>query len=157
MSKSQSSQPVTPPAADSGLVARPALPWWVVTIAIVCALLMATGAVMALVNPAMLADSDEKINGAVRVYAGYLVSRNLAIATMLLGTLIIGARRALGSMMVLAALVQFIDAGMDCFEARWTLVPGVLVLVILLLMGASRVSQRRLFSIGFRRDSRDTA
>lgn len=152
MSEAQSSQPVTPRPPMSGSSARPALPWWVLTIVIVCALLMATGAIMALVNPAMLADSDEKINGAVRVYAGYLVSRNLAIAAMLLGTLIAGARRPLGAMMVLAALVQFMDAVIDCFEARWTLVPGVLVLVLLLLIAASRVSQRRLLKVGFWRD-----
>lgn len=157
MSEAQSSQPVTPRPPVSGSSARPALPWWVLTIVIVCALLMATGAIMALVNPAMLADSDEKINGAVRVYAGYLVSRNLAIAAMLLGTLIAGARRPLGAMMVLAALVQFMDAVIDCFEARWTLVPGVLVLVLLLLIAASRVSQQRLLKVGFWRDPPGTA
>lgn len=136
MSKIQSSNSAASPLRSAR---RLLLPWWVYAIVIVCALLMATGAIMALVNPAMLADSDEKIGPAVRVYANYLVSRNLAIAIMLLGALIIGARRLLATSMVLTVLIQFLDAGIDCFEERWTLVPGVLVLVVLLLVGAHRV------------------
>ena len=48
----------------SGPAARSALPWRVWAIVIVCALLMTTGAIIALVNPAMLAGPDEKIGAA---------------------------------------------------------------------------------------------
>ena len=117
------------------------LPWWVSTIVVVCALLMAMGAVLALVNPGMLASPGETINGAVRVYAGYVFSRNLAVAAMLLATMITGSRRGLVSMMILTAVIQVLDAVMDCFEARWSLVPGVLVLAFLLLLGARSLNR----------------
>jgi hypothetical protein len=45
-------------------------------------------------------------------------------------------------MMVLTALIQILDAGIDCIEGRWTLVlvPGVAVLGIAFLFGATRTS-----------------
>ena len=54
--------------------------------------------------------------------------------------LFIKALRALSVVMVLTALVQILDAAIDCFERRWTLVPGVLILGVLLFVGASRIS-----------------
>jgi hypothetical protein len=67
------------------------LPWWLRAIVILGALLMAAGALIALIHPALLVSPDAHVNEAVRVYAGYLFSRNLAIAAMLLVTLAIGA------------------------------------------------------------------
>ena len=60
-----------------------AIVWWVKAVVVLGALLFATGAVLALVRPAMLASPHDEVNGAVRVYAGYLASRNTALAVML--------------------------------------------------------------------------
>ncbi len=117
------------------------IPWWLYAVVIVGALLMATGAVIALISPAMLAPPGQAINQAVHVYAGYLVSRNLAIAVMLLTTLTMRSRTALCTLMVLTAIIQFIDAGLDIFEARWMVAPGVFVLGVLFLIGARRLAK----------------
>ncbi len=124
----------------------PAMPLWPKLIVIVGAVLTAAGGVLALVHPASLVSGHDEINEAVRVYAGYLVSRNLAIAFLLIALLILGSRRALSQLMVLVGLIQLLDACMDCWEGRWMLVPGVLVLSILFLMGASRLSGHRLWT-----------
>jgi hypothetical protein len=118
------------------------LPWWVPAIVIVGAILMAAGGTIALVHPAMLAPAGEEINSAVRVYAGYLISRNLAIAAMLLGTLAMRARGALSSLMLLVAVIQILDAVIDCIEGRWMLVPGILLLGIGFSICAARLSQK---------------
>jgi hypothetical protein len=112
----------------------------------VWAALMVIGAIIALVNPAMLVGKGEQIDGAARIYAGYLASRNLAIAAMLLGTLIASIRSAgstggLRIMMLLTAAVQMLDAGMDCIEGRWVVAPGVAIVGFVFLFGARRVSR----------------
>ena len=117
-----------------------ALPKWLPLIVVPGALLLAAGAVIALVNPAMLASPGIAINGAVHVYAGYLVARNLALALLLLVTLSMGARRSLSTLMVLTALIQLFDAGMDIVERRWPLIPGVLIFAALFLFGAARIT-----------------
>jgi hypothetical protein len=78
----------------------------------------------------MLVSPHDTINGAVRIYAGYLVSRNLALALMLIAALSIGARESLRTLALLTAVIQLLDAGLDAIEGRWTLVPGVLVFAI---------------------------
>ncbi len=60
------------------------------------ALLMAIGAVIALLHPAMLVSPHDEINGAVHIYAGYFASRNAALAIMLLALLVLRARIPLG-------------------------------------------------------------
>ncbi len=115
-------------------------PWWLSAIVVLGALLMGAGAVIALIKPAMLVSSNDEINGAVRVYAGYLVSRNLALALMLLVSLLIGARPALAATLVLSGFVQIFDALLDAAEGRWPLVPGVTILAIAFLVCASRAS-----------------
>jgi hypothetical protein len=115
-------------------------PWWTYAIVIVGALLMAMGAIIALVNPAMLVAGAGEINGAVRIYAGYLVSRNLALAAMLLIMLAFRVRGALSSLMVLTAFVQLLDAVMDLLDGRWPLVPGVLIFALAFFLGAKRLS-----------------
>ena len=117
-----------------------ALPKWLPLIVVPGALLLAAGAIVALVNPAMLASPGIAINGAVHVYAGYLVARNLALALLLLVTLSMGARRSLSTLMVLTALIQLLDAGMDMAERRWPLIPGVLIFAALFLFGAARIT-----------------
>ena len=117
-----------------------ALPKWLPLIVVPGALLLAAGAIVALVNPAMLASPGIAINGAVHVYAGYLVARNLALALLLLVTLGMGARRSLSTLMVLTAIIQLFDAGMDIVEGRWPLIPGVLIFAALFLFGAARIT-----------------
>ncbi len=106
-------------------------------IVVLGALLMAVGAVIALLHPAMLISPHDEINGAVHIYAGYFASRNAALAIMLLALLVLRAKVSLGNLMVLIALVQFIDAFIDCIEGRWTIVPGVLLLGIIFSVGAA--------------------
>src|SRR5664279_780262 len=66
-----------------------AIPTWVSLVVLVGALLTAIGAVIALVNPAMLAAPHIEINGAVHIYAGYLAARNFALAFMLVALLLL--------------------------------------------------------------------
>ena len=117
---------------------RSGLPIWVALIVLPGALLLATGAVIALLRPAMLAAGE--INGTVHVYAGYLVARNLALALLLVVSLGIGARRPLSTLMVLTAVIQMLDAVMNGVEGRWSLIPGVLVFAVAFLCGASRAA-----------------
>ena len=113
---------------------------------------MAAGALIALVNPAMLVSAGAEINVAAHVYAGYLVSRNLALAAMLLVMLGLRARGPLGTLMLLTACIQLLDAGMDCFEGRWALVPGVLVFAIVFFISAARLSGRPFWNLAAWRD-----
>ena len=117
-----------------------AMPWWLPVIVIIGALLMVLGGVIALVNPAMLVSPTDEINSAVKVYAGYLVSRNVVLGIMLLVMLGRKSGGALATLMVLTAFIQIADACLDAIEGRWTLVPGVLLFGILFFVGAARVS-----------------
>jgi len=123
------------------------LPGWVSASVIVGALLMGAGAVIALVRPAMLVAPNAEINAAVRVYAGYLVSRNLALAAMLIAMLAARARSVLSSLMVLTAFIQLFDAGMDALEGRWPIVPGVLIFAMVFFFGAARINDRPLWKV----------
>lgn len=120
------------------------LPGWLVVAVILGALLMAAGAVIALKNPAMLVSPHVEMNEGVQVYAGYLVSRNLALAAMLIAALWMRSRTALCTLMLLTAVIQLLDAGMDAMEGRWAIVPGVLVFGIVFLMGAGLLRKRRI-------------
>lgn len=126
-------------------------PKWIALIVIPGALLLAAGAIIALVNPAMLASGE--INGAVHVYAGYLVARNLAIALLLIVTLSIGARRPLGTLMVLTAIIQVLDAVMDGVEGRWSLIPVVLAFAVAFLFGAARTTGYPFWKLAAWRDA----
>ncbi len=130
---------------DTPEVLRPhatPVPFWLSASVILGALLMAAGGIIAMIHPAMLVSPDAQINGAVRVYAGYLVSRNLALALMLLVMLSVHAPRGLSNLMLLTALIQLLDAGMDCVEGRWNLVPGVLIFAAVFFLGAVRLAGR---------------
>ncbi len=115
-------------------------PLWVNVLVVLGAVLTAAGAVIALLQPAMLVGPHAEISDAVRVYAGYLTARNFTLAVMLLVLLALGARRALGNLTAILGLIQIADFMLDCYESRWTVAPGVLVLGILLLLAASRIS-----------------
>jgi hypothetical protein len=132
--------------------AQGALPLWLLASVVLGAILIAAGGLIALIDPGMLVSPDAEINHAVRVYAGYLASRNLALAIMLLVMLGLRARRALGSLMVLTAFVQLLDAAMDCMEGRWPLVPGVAVFAIVFFLGAGRLSGQPFWKFAAWRD-----
>ena len=102
---------------------------------------MAAGALIALLHPAMLVSPRDQINEAVRVYAGYLVSRNLALAVMLLVALTRSARESLRILIILTAFIQLLDAGLDAFEGRWALVPGVLIFAMAFFIAAAWLSR----------------
>ena len=116
------------------------IPWWVAAVVVLGAVLMTTGAVIALVHPAMLVSPGDEINGAARIYAGYLFSRNLTIAVFLLLALGLRARGMLNTLVLLTAWVQILDAGVDGWEGRWVIVPGVLVLGGMFLAASARLS-----------------
>jgi len=128
------------------------LPWWLSGSVILGALLMAAGGMIALVRPAMLVSPDAEISSAVRVYAGYLVARNIPLAIMLLVMLGLRARSVLRTLMVLTAFIQLLDAGMDCMAGRWTLVPGVLIFAIAFFLSAARLSGQPLWNFAAWRD-----
>jgi hypothetical protein len=138
MSKQEESHGGT--ASSGGSVSGiSAIPWWLRAVVVVGALLMAAGGIIALVHPAMLVSPHDEINGAVHIYAGYLASRNLVLAMMLLATLVLEARLALGNLMVLTGFIQLVDACMDCVEGRWAVVPGVIVFGVVFFVGAARL------------------
>ncbi len=119
-----------------------ATPWWVSAIVIVGALLMAVGAVVAITNPGMLVAPGSQITDAVRTYAGYFISRNLALAILLLVMVGTGSRQMLTGLIALTALIQVFDAILDATEGRWTLVPGVTGFAIAYIIAAMRLSGR---------------
>jgi hypothetical protein len=132
--------------------ANASLPGWLSSSIVLGALLMATGAMIALVHPAMLVAAGAEINDATRIYAGYLVSRNLALAVMLLVMFGIRARRTLSGLMVLTAFIQLLDAGLDCMEGRWTVAPAVAIFAIVFFLGAARLSGQPFWKAGAWRD-----
>jgi hypothetical protein len=118
-------------------------PWpaWLYVSVIAGAMLMGLGGVIALVKPGLLLGPGEAISSGVRVYAGYLVSRNVAVAGMLVVLLFVRARQMLIGMMFLTGLIQMFDAVLDGFEGRWPIVPGVVVLALVFFLGAQRLSK----------------
>jgi hypothetical protein len=115
-------------------------PVWARALVALGALLFAAGGILALVRPGLMVSSEVPITAGVRVYAGYMASRNLSIAALLLGLFAAGARRGLAVLMLLAGVVQVVDACMDVFEGRWPIAPGVLVLAVLFLLAAARLA-----------------
>ena len=126
--------------ADKTRPANSPIPWFVSMIVVLGAVLTATGAALALLHPAMLVSPDAEITEGVRVYASYLVSRNFALAVLLLAALGLRARGMLNTLLLLSACIQILDAGLDCWEGRWPIAPGVAVLGVLLFMAAWRLS-----------------
>jgi hypothetical protein len=87
----------------------------------------------------MLLGPDDHVTDAVRVYAGYLFSRNLAVAGTLIAAFAVRARRLLAGLMVLTAAIQILDTAVDAATGRWILVPGLLVFAATFLVGAHRL------------------
>ena len=116
------------------------VPMWVGVFVVVGGLLMTMGSAIALLNPAMLMSPRDEVTNGVKIYAGYVVARNLALGMFLPLLLALRARRTLASMMVLVGMIQLFDGIMDCIEGRWAIIPVVLLLGILYLFAAARVS-----------------
>ena len=117
-------------------------PAWLYASVIVGAMLMGLGGVIALVKPGLLLGPGEVISSGVRVYAGYLVSRNLALAAMLLVLLSLRLRQMLIGMMLLTGVIQAFDAVLDGIDGRWPIVPGVVVFAVVFFLGAQRLSKK---------------
>jgi hypothetical protein len=106
---------------------------WVALVVVIGAILLIMGGVISLVAPAMLVARGAPVGDAARVYAGYTASRDLALGGMLLGSLFLRKYVAMNTLLLLIAAIQFLDAGIDCLEGRWTVAPGVLVLGVIFL------------------------
>ena len=128
--------------ANSQPMRRPgvALPWWLQAIVLLGALLMVAGALIALLNPAMLVSPGDEINAAVHIYAGYLFSRNAALAVLLVTSLLFRSKATLNTLILLTAFIQLLDAGVDCMEGRWAIAPAVLIFGLLFLVASRRLS-----------------
>ncbi len=125
---------------SSSTITRAALPWWLSTIVVLGALLMAVGGLVALLQPARLVSPHDEINGAVHIYAGYFAARALVLAIMLLAALGLRARGMLNSLMLLTAFIQVLDCVIDCVEGRWVVLPGVVLVGSMLFIGSARLS-----------------
>ncbi len=117
-----------------------AIPVWPRLIVMLGTVLLAAGAIIAVVHPILLVSPQDQINQAAHVYAGYLASRNMALALMLLATLILRARRALNTLVLLTAVIQLLDIAMDFAEGRWVVVPAVVILGALFFAASASIS-----------------
>lgn len=133
----------TPPASNETIAphagnAATRWPRWLAAVVVLGALLTATGALIALLG------SGEHLNAAGQKYADYFITRNLALAVMLLAMLALRARRALAALMTLTALIQLLDAITATTTHRLGLVPIDLAFAAVFLLGAARLSEQRL-------------
>ena len=145
---SQSSQPTDPIQVDQSKPAQSVAPiaWWIYVIVIVGAGLTLTGAVISKVDPTMLTNGGP-ITAAARVYADYLLARNLPLALMLLLLLATKARRMLAGFMVLTGLIQIVDVINDLTRGDYLLAPGLLVFAIVFLLGAWRLFGQAIWNV----------
>jgi hypothetical protein len=117
-----------------------AFPVWPKAIVALGIILLGAGAIIALVHPILLVSPHDQINPATRIYAGYLASRNLALAVMLILTLLLRANRALNTLILLTAAIQLFDIAMDISEGRYAVLPPVVILGALFLVASARIS-----------------
>lgn len=108
-----------------------ALPGWIAAVVLAGAALLLAGAVLAVAKPSMMLGPADSVTSGVRIYAGYLFSRNLALALLLVAALTRRFRANLSGMIALYALIQLLDAIMDCIEGRWMVLAPVLLLGVL--------------------------
>jgi hypothetical protein len=130
-------QPVHPTTGTQSPPAARPWPWWLTAIIILGAALTATGAILAIFA------TGEHLNVAGRDYADYFITRNLAVAAMLLVMLALRARHVLAALMTLTALIQILDAITAIATSRLGLVPIDLIFAAVFLFGAARLSGRQ--------------
>ncbi|MGH9125137.1 MAG: DUF998 domain-containing protein [Acidimicrobiales bacterium] len=124
--------------------------WWLVLVVTLGAVLTATGGILAL-HP-----GGEHLTSAGRNYAEYFFTRNIAMAILLLVALAMRARRPLGALMVLTAVIQSLDAVTATATGRFDLVPVDLVFAAVFLMAAAHLSTKALWSLSSWRDGSQT-
>jgi hypothetical protein len=122
------------------LTGAPSYPWWLYLVVFSGSFLMIAGALIALIDPMLLVGPGRQLTEGVKIYAGYLVSRNLTIGLLLLLAQRMNARASLCTLMLATALIQFVDGAIDLIEQRWTIIPMALVIGIAFLIGARRVA-----------------
>ena len=115
------------------------LPWWTIAVCALACLLFAIGGLIGLIQPASLLAPGSSITVETRIFVDYFVSRNLALAVVLLIGLLLKSRTTLARTTFLAGLVQCFDCILDARDGRWVLVPGILLLGLLFLVTASRI------------------
>lgn len=120
-------------------------PSWVVAVVLAVSAVTITGAAVALLHPALLVGRDADIDPAAKVYAGYLISRNVALAVALLTLLVLRCHQMLAGALVFTALVQVLDAAIDAATGRVVLLPILAVLSAALLAAATRLSRQPLW------------
>lgn len=130
----QLSEPALPTTGTRPPPAARPWPWWLTAIIILGAVLIATGAVMAIFA------TGEHLNTVGHNYADYFITRNLALAVMLLVMLTLRARHVLAALMTLTALIQVLDAITATATSRLGLVPIDLLFAAAFLLGAARLS-----------------
>ena len=140
MSELQSTHPTPLTNLRGAQLATNRLPWWLQMIVLLGALLMAAGAAIAILNPAMLVSPHDEINAAVHIYADYLFSRNTALAILLIASILFRSKGTLNTLILLTAFIQLLDAAVDCMEGRWIIVPGVLIFGLLFFFASARLS-----------------
>ena len=114
-------------------------PWWVWLITVGGSILMIVGAIIALIDPALLVGGGGQTNETANVYASYFVSRNLVVGIFLSAAIVVRASGPLRTMLLLTAAIQLSDAVLDCFERRWSVVPVALFIGLMSLIAARRV------------------
>src|SRR5689334_17847063 len=108
---------------------RARIPVWIAVMVVLGALLLLIGALASKVNPGSLA-GGKPVTATTIAYANYTFARELALAIMLVLLLALRARRMLAGLMLLVALIQFIDLLDDLGRGDFALVPVVLVYAI---------------------------
>ncbi|MEO7060600.1 MAG: hypothetical protein ABI083_12835 [Lapillicoccus sp.] len=126
-------------------------------VVLVIAGLTAAGGVIAAVDPGMLIGTAAPETRATYVYAGYLVSRNLALAVALVALLALRARRMLAGALLLTALIQILDIVVDAATGRLALVPGLVVLTAALFAATVKASPEPPWRLGTWRDPHPAA
>jgi hypothetical protein len=122
-------------ASEAQPVAR-----WIKGVVVLTVCLNVVGATIAVANPGAMLPAGEHMTSAARLYAGYLVSRDLSLAVVLLAFLVIRARQGLAAALLMGALTQVFDIVIDTSSGRAVLVPGLIVLCGLLLLAAGGAS-----------------
>lgn len=92
------------------------------------------------------------MNNAARIFAGYLISRNLSLTARLAGARALRAGKVLGDFLTLTALIQFVDAAVDCSEQRWAVVTVMVLLGLAFLTGPGSALGRSVWKIAPGRD-----
>jgi hypothetical protein len=107
-------------------------------VTVTTAALLAAGAVVALIAPALLVGDPASL-GKSRVFEDYTVSRDAALAVFLLAPLLRRALPLLRSALLLVVGVQLFDAAFDVAGRRWAIAPIAIVLAIACFLSAQRL------------------